>query len=371
MTANSDDLESTLTQLGADDGPPVDPVFANRLDTSLRTAHLEQLTQPRRRSIWAPVSAGVSAVAAIIVGVVIWSVAFTGGSATEVVMTAAADTNVVLPGEDVTAGSPGLHLPDGTRILVGPDGEAVVDGVVLGPGAEAVVNDGHLEVVDPADPALPDLAAPGPSVPSDESPPGPSTSSSAASPSEPGSTAAPFVTDASNSGGGDDSGGRSTTLPPTSTTVDERTSLGTATSLAPTTPSPSNPTTVATAPSTSTTTTPPTVTTPVTTASTIVTTTPGRPSIELTATAVPLGRVRLDWVVSGIADGAGGVDSPAGFRIEALAGDRTSTVVVIRSGAARTATIERLAERVSFRVIAIDAHGGILFTSNTVAQPAP
>ncbi|MEL6984149.1 MAG: hypothetical protein AAFO29_17115 [Actinomycetota bacterium] len=76
----------------------------------------------------------------------------------------------------------------------------------------------------------------------------------------------------------------------------------------------------------------------------------------------------LDWVLDG---GLGGSDQPAGWRIEAVAGDRVTTLAVLRDGRARTATVARIEARgVGFRVVIVDADGGDLLASEVIAQPA-
>jgi hypothetical protein len=355
-----DDLDSTLTRIGADAGPPIDPVFANRLDGALRVAHAEQLTERDRRSIWIPVTAGLSAVGALIVGVMILVASVNGAANDEVVMTAATGTDVVIPGELVMDGTPGLRLPDGTRISVGPNGEAVVDGVVLGPGAEAVVIGGRLEVVDvdPVDSADADRASP-PSPSLTTAPPVTSRPDDAAPGTDPptnGSTTSSIGrpdTDAARSDGAGDDGvpGRSTTVPATSTTGDRQTTSPTGA-------------TSSTRPGSNSTTAP--------TSSTVVSTTTAAPrpaSLVVTATALPRGRVLLEWMVHNLDPAAGPL---AGFRVEAAVGDRVSTLVVIRSPSARSATIERLAATdATFRIEAIDNVGHVLLASEAVAQPAP
>jgi hypothetical protein len=356
------DLETTLERLGADGGPPADPAFANRLDAALRTAHAERLTEQRRRSLWLPIAAAVSAIATVIVGVMFWMAVVDGEASSDLVMTAATDTDVVLPGEATTVGTPGLLLPDGARILVGPNGEAVVDGVVLGPGAEAVVTDGRLELLEPADRDNPDLASvpttePPPTGPADAGSPDtdPSTTRTMSDSTTPVTDAATDRTRPDGDRGDDQRDpGRSTTVPKTSTTDDRRT---TATSSGPSTSRPQQTSSTAeTAP-----------TRP--TAAPTTTTTSEAASVTLTATALPRGRVRLDWETTNIGAAPG---TPAGFRVEAAVDDRASTLVVIRSPSVRSTTIERLAAADAvYWVEALDSDGNIVAASNAVTQPAP
>jgi hypothetical protein len=352
-----DEVEAALVELGSDDGPTVDPAFANRLDAALRTAYAHQLDDVGRRPVWVPLSAGLSALAAVIVGALIWLGAFADQPAGDVVMTAAADTDVVIPGEEVSAGAPGLLLPDGTRIVVGPNGEAVVDGVVLGPGAEAVVTDGRLAVIGQGRVNSPPVGA-GPGSGDDGSAP-------SAAPGEPSPTSA---TGPGGGGGpdrdGEAGGGSASTRSGPSTTTDRPTTTATG----PSSTRASDATTTTSAPSTVRSSTVPATTSTApssTTAPTTVTTDSAPLTIDLTATAVSRARIRLDWIVEGTVP-AGEL---AGFRIETTLGDRTSTVVVIRSGEARSTTIERLPAGVIYRVLAVDGDGTVLQTSNPATQP--
>lgn len=338
---SDDDLETTLAQLGADDGPPADPGFANRLDAALRAAHSEQARDRRQRPVWVPVTAGLSALAAVVVGGLIWLVAFAGDPAADVVMTAAVDTEVVLPGEAASAGEAGLSLPDGTRIVVGPEGEAVVDGVVLGPGTEAIINDGGLDVIGPARSAPPDRGGVVPET------------------SEPTSIPPTMSTTGPDAADGSDRETSSSTQRSTSTTNERPTTSAPTT----TTTRRPEPTDGSRATTTQTSSTRPTTTT-ATTATTTATTDPAPLSIALSATPVPRSRIRLDWIVEGGPD-------PAGFRVEATEADRTSTILLIRSSGARSTTIERLPPGVSYRVIAVTEDGTTLQSSNSVPQPSP
>jgi hypothetical protein len=67
-------------------------------------------------------------------------------SSRDLVLTAAVDTTVQLPDGHTVAGRAGLDLPDGAIVRTGPNGHAVAGKIELGPGLEAVVSDGHLEL---------------------------------------------------------------------------------------------------------------------------------------------------------------------------------------------------------------------------------
>lgn len=337
-----DELTERLTHLGQAPTPPPDPAFANRLDAHLRTLHHDGAPVRSRFRGWALAgAAGVVAVVAVLASTLV-------GGEPVVVMTAAADTEVVLPGEAATPGSAGQRLPDGARIVVSPDGEAVVGGVVLGPGAEAVVVGDRLEVL-PGDETV--VVTP---TTTDTPPPGSETTNSTSDPES----------DSDPDGGSEPDGDGPTSVPATdgpatspTTAGDDRTT---------TTPT-ARPTTATTARPTTTPTTTPTTrpaTTPTTDAAT-TSTTRSEPVLELVATVSGADRIVLDWTLGGSPD-------PARWRIEAVAGDRVATLVVLRDGSIRTTTVARVdARRVGFRVVAISAGGEDLLASEIVVQPEP
>ncbi|MFT7598132.1 MAG: hypothetical protein ACI8TP_001053 [Acidimicrobiales bacterium] len=82
-------------------------------------------------------------------------------------------------------------------------------------------------------------------------------------------------------------------------------------------------------------------------------------SIGLTLSSAGDTTLRLDWELVGDV-------AHAGWRVEAIAGDRTTTILVLRDAGARTATIERIAGRVGYRVSAVDIDGNKLGSSETV-----
>jgi hypothetical protein len=72
-------------------------------------------------------------------------------------LASAVDAVVVLPDGSTVDGTRGLALPDGARLRIGPNGRASAGGVDLGPGDEAVVEDGRLLLTRSAEsvPAIP------------------------------------------------------------------------------------------------------------------------------------------------------------------------------------------------------------------------
>ncbi len=311
------DVHRRLEAWGNDEPPLVDGAFANRLDSDLRSMH-HGARRPgladAPRPIWQPAALALAALFLVVGGVV----AFTRTSTDDItlVMAAATETEVVLPDGETVAGSVGLELPDGTQISVGADGSAVIAGVVLEAGTQAVTIDGQLEIlVD---------AGPEPTVPDDPDP----TSSTTTPPS----------------------------TRPTTSTTDGTTSTTTRRST-----------------TTASTTTPPTTGPPPTTVPTTgPPTSVDRPSTTASAPAVVLdwgerdGRVRLVWTYAGP---DAGPDAVAGWRVTVASGDRSQTLAVLRDPAARAITVERLAVAATYRVIAVDAGGGVVAESNTVLVP--
>ncbi|MEL7156098.1 MAG: hypothetical protein AAFN30_05805 [Actinomycetota bacterium] len=337
--SNDQELRSHLEGLGRQSGPAVDPSFADGLDAQLRVARADQHGAVRGRVWWLAPLVGVAAAALVVVAL------FLGPRPPEleVVMTAAADTQVIVPGGVSSPAVAGQRLPDGTRIMVGPDGEAVVDGVVLGPGSTAVVVGDRLDVL---------IAAPaaGGAAPAGEGP------------ADEGTQAPGGETDRAETDGGTDvdrDGAREpdpSTVPPTSE-VDG------------TTPRPTSTPPPTTAPGATSTTSPSTSTTRASTSApgstddppTSTATDPA--ALVLRVTPARDGRLRLTWTAA--------PDLPtAGWRVSTGRGDRVATLVVIRSADARSTTIEQqLDPEAVLWVEALDGEGGVLATSAPVPVP--
>ncbi len=301
------DVERKLEQWGSDRQPSVDGAFANRLDADLRELSPGSGAVARQRPIWQP--AALAFLASLIVFAGVFAFSRDKGDEIELVMGASTQTEVVLPDGEIIAAEAGLALPDGTRIIVGADGSAVIADVVLEAGDRAVVNEGQLEIL------IEQAPTPTTSVP------------------EPTTTAVPPATE--------------TTSPPPSTrpataSTDRTTSTTT----------PRSTTTAATTPQT---TTPPTSTDR-------TTTTTSDPAVTLEWTDSD-GRVRLSWTYVG-------PETVAGWQVTVTNGDRTRTLAVLRDPAARTITVERIGDAaVTYRVSARDSGGTVIAESNPVAVP--
>ena len=243
------------------------------------------------------------------------------GQQTDVVMTAAEDTLLLFPDGSEVAGAEGIELADGTRIVVGADGSATVAGVVLAPGVEAVVVDGHIEIVDNAANGDATSGAVQPEPDSDLMPSIPTTTVERSTTTGPTSSVS------------------TTARPATSSTVVDRPTSSATSSL--TRPPP-------------------------TTRSSIVDEGGSSPSAPVAEPVVglviePVGDARLRLIWSGV-----GLLDVAGWRVTATSGDRTVVVLVIRGSEAAAATLERSAEQVGYQVLAIGAEGNVLAESNVI-----
>ncbi len=362
---NREQPTSRLERLGADAGPPIDPAFANRLETDLRMAMADR-AQPAARPWWRPVLIGAASLLVLLAaGAAV--LRLTATPSIELVMTAANDTEVILPDGALADGVAGLELPDGTRISVGSAGQAVVDGVVLPSGSVAVVANGRLELL-------------------------PTTTSTTAldpdeSASVPPPSSAPDTTiDAGEDSGGDEGQRSTTTIMPTDTTTEpttvtdpttDETNTGDEGDGGPptsgqtsTTTTPSTTTSDSRRPTTTSATRPPSTSTTATDRTTTEATRPTSTSeveaelaVTLDVEAVEDTRLRLTWSLSGA-----GPDV-LGYEVQVLAGPRLRTVLLVRDGTATTATVEQLEADVGYRVRAIGAGGEVLATSRVVPAP--
>lgn len=309
------DPEHKLQAWADDPVEAPDASFADRLEASLRVQFAERAPAAggAGRPLWQPVAlAAVALVALASLGVVLLGRADDG-----LVVAAATDTQIVLPGGDIVAGTEGLELPDGTQILVGPEGSMSIADVVLAPGTVAEVVDGAVEIIDaPPAPAPPSPSGPPPTAPSS---PEPSTSTTT-------DTTAPVS--------------RPSTTGPSSpsTSLSDR----------PSTSSTTVPTTRASTTTVSSTATPPSTTTTTTTEN-------AAPTVSLVATPRPT-VVELAWSFAG-------PDTVAAWEIIVTSGERASRLVLLRDAGARGQTVERLAVPVAYRVVALDAAGSVVAQS--------
>lgn len=325
----ADDLGDELEAWGATRGPDPDPAYARRLEADLRSQAYFAANGPdrqpdgHRRTLLRPAILVFSSIA-LLLGAVLF---LRSDDPDQLIMSEATGTQVIVPDETPVAGSPGLALPDGTRISVDEGGSAVIDGIVLGGGTEALVLDGRIEVL----------------VTEPTSTPGPTEQPAPTS----GATATP----------------EATARPDVEPTPDPTPTAGPAPTPAAATPTP--------APTTRPTSTPdsdrpgPAPTDRPRPSATAATTATPVPPVTVTLDIVRLGaeRARLIWSL-GSDDGVGG------FEVVLTVGDRSRTVAVLRDPTTRELEIEVPdAESATFVVVARAPGGGSLGRSAPETVP--
>lgn len=321
---SSNDPVERLEVMANEAQPSPDPAFANRLETDLRLMMAER-SAPARRPWWQPAMALASVALVVIIG---W-LALASSNGEPVVVNAASDTELILPDGDSIVGTVGAELPDGTRISVGADGSAIIGGVVLDAGSEALVLDGRVVVIEPPPRGLPPATT---AVPSSDRP-----SSSLSTTSSSGPSDSPTSTDASRASS-PASPGPPTSRPPSTD---------------------SGPSTTETTADRSST----TSTTSTSRSSTSATTTIGELVIDLEVTEDGPSRWSLVWTVTGDRPGI------AGWDVEVVDGDRVRVIATLRGASVRSVSVERPDIEVSYRVVARNADGAAVATSGTVAAP--
>ncbi|MEE9414702.1 MAG: hypothetical protein V3V01_05405 [Acidimicrobiales bacterium] len=335
----NDELNKRLDSLGEGRVPPVDGAFANRLEADLRASAFEPKSKRFNLGWLFRPGVLVAAAVAVIGGIFVASI----DSDPQLQMTAAQGTTVSIPGSTTfQSGAAGLALPDGTRIDVGPDGSAIVAGVVLEADSSALVVDGGVEITNTGAPlAPPDTNAP-------QAPP-----STRANPATTPPTRAPSPTTSQPSSDNTEPVATPTTetpVPrPTSTTVVRDTPAPT-TSIAPVRTTLPPPPTTALAP-------PPV-------------TQPPPPTIEPTPLiiSIEMGPIRnrqstIRWNVEG------DTEAIAGWTVSTKQGDSRSILANLRQPRARRLRVAITARPIQFRVSARSADGSVLATSDWVRPP--
>lgn len=166
---NDEELRDQLDSWGNSSSPPVDNVFADNLETSLRVAAADR-NGHRTRPIWQPL-AGIVTVAVIVLAGFIALDGARNGDGHVILLSASQDSLVMLPDGTRLDSPSALDLPDGTRIEVGPDGSASVGDVVLEGGSVAEIIDGQVEVLtNPTDATPPSRSSTTTEPPSDTRP---------------------------------------------------------------------------------------------------------------------------------------------------------------------------------------------------------
>jgi hypothetical protein len=323
----ADDLGDDLEAWGATPTPDPDPAFARRLEADLRSQAYFAANAPERqpgngpRPFLRPALLVFSSIV-VLVGAFLF---LRSDDPDQLIMGAATGTRVVVPDETPVAGSPGLALPDGTRITVDAGGSAVIDGIVLGGGTRALVVDGRIEVLvtEPTPTSRP--TTPTPSI---TARPEATTAPDGEPTPDPTPTAAVTVTPAPATSPTPAPTSRPTPTPDSDRPRPEPTDQ----------PRPS-----------------PTATTPP----------PPVPAFTVTLDIVRLSaeRARLVWSVESD-------DGVSGFEIVLNAGDRRRTVAVLRDPSTRELEIEVPdAESATFVVVARDSAGAVLGRSEPAGVP--
>ena len=153
-----EDLDRRLREAGRAPVPPPDPAFATMLEERLRAGTLapEPVAPGPTRTAgrrWYPAAVAMAAALAVVLG----AVAVQRNGEDTVRVASATDTVVVLPDGTVGPATPGLLLPDGSRLQTGSNGRVVAGDTELGPKQEATVRKG---TVRPSPTTAPPAAAP-------------------------------------------------------------------------------------------------------------------------------------------------------------------------------------------------------------------
>jgi hypothetical protein len=139
------ELRAMLRAAGARPVPALTPEFVAFAEPHGAVPRPAVELEPRRRSRRPALVMGAAAatLSLVLVGALTEIV---GGPAAEaqIQLVTAIDTVVVLPGGSTVDGTRGLALPNGAVVRTGPLGRASAGGVDLGPGDEAVVENGRL-----------------------------------------------------------------------------------------------------------------------------------------------------------------------------------------------------------------------------------
>jgi hypothetical protein len=328
----NDDLQRRLDALANEATPSVDPVFADRLDSHLRSLAAEPVPTPFLQRLLRP---SVLVVAAMAIAGAVFLVTRTA-EPTQLEFAAATGTSVSIPGDiAVTDGAQGLLLPEGTRITVGPDGSAEVGGVILEPGTVAVVVNGVVEVVElapvqtvqpvpttaPAAPTTETTASETTVAPTTTTEPTASTDADADAVVEPDDGAATTTT--------------STPVAPTTSTTTTTQTPETTTTAAPTTTVPPEPTEPPSGERV-------------------------QPSIALTITEGQNGQAVLTWTIEPTDV------EVAGWVVRRGRGENSEVAAVLRRPEVRRQRVAVPDRNVAWQLVARDADGELIARSNIV-----
>jgi hypothetical protein len=147
----NDDLRGRLEQWASTDTPAPDAAFADRLEDDIRSqAYFAPEEGHGSRTPKARFRPAIVMAALVIFALGGWLVNRTDtGLFIEVAVAEASDTQLVLPDGSIEPAVEGKVLVNGTQIVIGPSGTAVVGGVVLMANERAQVSDGVVVIDSP------------------------------------------------------------------------------------------------------------------------------------------------------------------------------------------------------------------------------
>lgn len=328
----NDDIRRRLEDWGNSRTPEPDADFAQRTEADLRSAAYFSPSPegPRDRRGWVLRPALVLSALVLLGGAAALFLSLRGDDDPETLaMEEVESASVTRPGGSSGPGTVGSELPDGTLIEVSPEGFAVIGGIVIPADSIAVIVDGHVELVEIG--VLPDPTT----TPT-------STTAQTTRPTPTVAAVSPVPTAAA----------------PTPSIEPETASA----SPAPTTQPTATPNTVQPQDEVT-----PQAATPSPQPTPTLEPTPPSPPVKVGLRSANLGPNRAELVWS-----AEGADQVSRWRIRARRGDSIATVAVVRASTARSLVVSRPdVGRVLYWVVAIDAEGNRLATSNEVVVTSP
>lgn len=164
---NRDEMHERLRAAGESPVPGADPAFAAALEQRLRAVHHSLLhaspgaAEPRSDAAtpvpgrpWFRSPVSVAAALALL-AVLSVPLVLRGPQPSGVELVAAYDSRVTLPDGRTVVARPGLVLEEGAVVLTGPRGSVEAEGLLLGAGEVAVVQDGELQRVERSEDSRP------------------------------------------------------------------------------------------------------------------------------------------------------------------------------------------------------------------------
>jgi len=154
----TDDMHRHLTALGSSAVPDPDAAFADHLELQLRDMRAVDATQmpaPRR---WPATVAAV----AFSVAVVAFGISTIQPGIDSVRISSATGAQLHLPNGSVIEAKPGLEMPEGAWVEVGPSGSASIGELLLGPGQVAEVTPEGVVLAEIVDGDSVPITTPGP-----------------------------------------------------------------------------------------------------------------------------------------------------------------------------------------------------------------